>query len=564
MELLLLRATILRNQIRREEFQGREVLVAPVVGVIEKVLNGEFLPGEEIEASVPFWEGVPIMLDHPRIEGLPVSANLRPVLEQTQLGRLFNVRFTEEPTPRLLADIVLELERIEVVDRADEVLERLENADDGGEPIEVSTAYFRVAEFDPGRFMGEEFDIIQRELRPDHLAILLDVEGACSVDDGCGTPRANATTPWIQLETKDTPLANQVRGRARRPSFDGTETTAWRSPSLGGMVDGWIRATGASRPDSTAVTALPASARRWIASKSLLGNPNADNARELLFFPVVNPSTGRLNRNALRAVLGGRGAQARIPEGAKRSAQNMARRLLESQFEQNADQSALEKAWAAIKAIASGLDHNPEEGEMKKRKEAITALAACEKCPFDKQDLESMEDAQIEALNVAFIEAKKDPPKDAGGTEAEKQAAENKAAEEKKAAEKKAADAKAAEGQDSKSTFTAGDIAGLKAMAKFVGEGGLDALKAIADDQKADRDELIKELDENESCTIGKATLEKLSTNELEELAQQFTPTSFVGLTRHSFGGSDEDSTPKAPPVVLAKVETEDQKKKAS
>jgi hypothetical protein len=76
----------------------------------------------------------------------------------------------------------------------------------------------------------------------------------------------------------------------------------------------------------------PAAMRRWIASKTLLGDPDADNERDILFFPVVNPNTGKLNEGALKAVLGGRGAQANIPDEAKTSAQKKARSLLEKEF----------------------------------------------------------------------------------------------------------------------------------------------------------------------------------------------------------------------------------------
>lgn len=130
----------------------------------------------------------------------------------------------------------------------------------------------------------------------------------------------------------------EVLSSARTPKFAGTESSSWESvgKSLAAFVRAWHRHTGASE-DVSSVETAPASFKRWAASKSLLGNPAADDLRDLIFFPVVNPSTNKLNRGALQAVLGGRGAQANIPEAALESAQSKARALLKRHFDVEAD-----------------------------------------------------------------------------------------------------------------------------------------------------------------------------------------------------------------------------------
>jgi hypothetical protein len=93
------------------------------------------------------------------------------------------------------------------------------------------------------------------------------------------------------------------------------------------------------KPESAEVGAMSAAAKRWVAGKSLLGDPAAEDFANLVFFPVVTPQ-GALSSRALQSVRAGRGAQADIPEGARNSAQAMALNLLESEFDMESDNAA--------------------------------------------------------------------------------------------------------------------------------------------------------------------------------------------------------------------------------
>lgn len=57
--------------------------------------------------------------------------------------------------------------------------------------LEVSTGYWHDGRQQAGSVNGERYKEVQRSLLPDHLAILPNERGACSVKDGCGTPRTN-------------------------------------------------------------------------------------------------------------------------------------------------------------------------------------------------------------------------------------------------------------------------------------------------------------------------------------------------------------------------------------
>lgn len=194
--MLTLTAHISTADIRRESTQDGEFLVVPVVAVREQVLNGEFLPAEELRQPIALnlWEGTPITVPgHPTQRGQQVSAGHRWVQEKMVIGRLHNVEFRRDPA-RMVAEMWLDTQKARQVPRGQEALERLEAAERGErEPVEVSTGYFRSREEVQGQRThdGKRFNAIQRNIIPDHLAILLDQTGACSVDDGCGAPRVN-------------------------------------------------------------------------------------------------------------------------------------------------------------------------------------------------------------------------------------------------------------------------------------------------------------------------------------------------------------------------------------
>lgn len=88
---------------------------------------------------------------------------------------------------------------------------------------------------------------------------------------------------------------NKQLAQPRTPSFDGTEDTPWERPTLSDYV------TNLSECDSDAseVGELSGRCKTAIAAHSLLGDPDADDLDGLDSFPVVNPATGNLNRNAL-------------------------------------------------------------------------------------------------------------------------------------------------------------------------------------------------------------------------------------------------------------------------
>ncbi len=142
-----------------------------------------------------------------------------------------------------------------------------------------------------------------------------------------------AATAWLESHGYDVfHFEMAIRSTSRRPSFEGTETISWAGVDK--TFGAFARSVGS---DAERVEDLTQSQKTRIAAHSLLGNAQADTFDDLIFFPVVNPSTGKLNAGGLRGVLSGRGAQANIPQSAKDSAQNMARSLLREHFQEDDD-----------------------------------------------------------------------------------------------------------------------------------------------------------------------------------------------------------------------------------
>jgi hypothetical protein len=158
---------------------AREIMVVPVVAIVEGVLNGKLVTVNEFAAIVEAWEGVAIPVRHPEINGVKVSANLPSIIESSVIGHFHNVKLVGNT---LQGDMYID---IEATKRKgfEPLLDRLA----ANEQIEVSTAYFADEEVVSGTHEGITYNAKARNLRPDHLAILPDEVGACSIERGCGT-----------------------------------------------------------------------------------------------------------------------------------------------------------------------------------------------------------------------------------------------------------------------------------------------------------------------------------------------------------------------------------------
>ncbi len=186
-----------RADIRAETFDGRDHLVVPVIALVEGVLNGELVLGDEFGFAIEAWNGRPATLRHPKRDGESVSANTPDMLEAIRIGTLFNAKMKSDNT--FLVEAWLDVQKMESMGgEALDLLQRIRK----GETIEVSTGYFAWSEETTGEFNGKSYSGIQHYFKPDHLAFLVDEVGACSVYDGCGAPRIAERSNAVEVKKR--------------------------------------------------------------------------------------------------------------------------------------------------------------------------------------------------------------------------------------------------------------------------------------------------------------------------------------------------------------------------
>jgi 2'-5' RNA ligase len=170
--------------VREVTRKGTRYLVAPTVALRSGVLNGEFVPADEVAKYADAWNGRPVPLGHPKQDGQAISANSMDLWDETP-AMFWGATVDGDA---LKGEFWVDIAKAEKLGgQATLLLQRLRN----NEAIDVSTGYFRDLVDQPGTHDGKAYTGIARNLRPDHIAILLNETGACSWADGCGVPRIN-------------------------------------------------------------------------------------------------------------------------------------------------------------------------------------------------------------------------------------------------------------------------------------------------------------------------------------------------------------------------------------
>lgn len=174
--------------IRYDELDGRQFLVVPVAMLTEGVHVGSngalFYPREELSKTPAVWNHKPIVVYHPEINGQGVSACDPAVINSRAVGLIMNTAFVAK-TQKLRAEAWLDVAKVRKVDS------RIMDAIEKNQVMEVSTGLFTDNEATEGEFNGEKYSAIARNYRADHLAILPDKVGACSIADGAGLLQLN-------------------------------------------------------------------------------------------------------------------------------------------------------------------------------------------------------------------------------------------------------------------------------------------------------------------------------------------------------------------------------------
>jgi len=172
--------------IKTKIHQGRKHIIVPVVMMVEGVHNGSHGPllhlAEDLGRFPASWDGIPVTINHPNVDGINVSATSPDIIETQCVGRVYNTQMEEK---KLKAEIWLDALKLTAVSPVAlaYILE--------GKPLDVSVGVFNEEERVSGTYMYDnaeekQYDAIARNHRPNHVALLPGETGACGWKDGCG------------------------------------------------------------------------------------------------------------------------------------------------------------------------------------------------------------------------------------------------------------------------------------------------------------------------------------------------------------------------------------------
>ena len=477
--------------VRTEMYQGQRHIVVPVVMMVEGVHNGSagalYHPASELSKFPSAWNGIPVVIEHPTMNGTPISANNPKIAENKVIGRVYNTKFEDN---KLKGEAWLNESKLKQKYplAAAYIMQQ--------KPIDVSLGMYSEDEPKEGEWNGEKYIGIAHNYRPDHLALLPGGVGACSWEDGCG------------IRTNDNE-GGEDNGMKVYLKYSGTETGSWSAPTLGdfGVKKRWSE--------------LSSGERSRIADHYLIGNGEAKTFEDLKL-PVVNPKTGKLNERALRAVISGRGSQIKgISKTIIDKARKRAYNLLNSEFD------------AKLK-IPETFERGDFMGKDKKIKELIAMSAYEDK---DAEWIGSLEDEQLDKLIANAKEAEE--IKDALET--------NKAEAKKRVEEIEALKNKIAElqkgtpqiNEEAAMKFLEGKISDVKVFSKLLPEEMKQQFEYGQKLYQEHRKELINRILTNQAQKVwDEDSLQKMDDRSLQKIADSIKP-----IVDYSAAGGGFDKT---------------------
>ena len=213
---------------------GNRIIVSGMVPIVDNVvMNGGLYPAEEIAKSYQTIADTPAPAGHPENgDGAYIPAGSADAMLNYYVGAWNrNVKYEGG---KVSCDVEINVDQAMAMPKGKELVEKLEKAMNGEtvEPINVSTGLLLNKEKKSGKDGGKEYSWIARNMEFDHVAILLDQQGAATPSDGVGM-FVNAAGEKIEAETvvmNIESVANDKRGMLTR----------WVNAISGGMSFGEI------------------------------------------------------------------------------------------------------------------------------------------------------------------------------------------------------------------------------------------------------------------------------------------------------------------------------------
>ena len=167
---------------------GSTYTIRDVVGAVDDiVMNSRLYPADQLKAAAATLEGKPAPAGHPKNSaGQAISALNGEALASAWIGSY--VRNARHEAGRTIADVVVNEAQARAHPDGAKLIERLDAAIAGNnsEPIHVSTGLMMDPITANGESRGKKYSSIVTNIRYDHLAILLNEQGAATPDQGVG------------------------------------------------------------------------------------------------------------------------------------------------------------------------------------------------------------------------------------------------------------------------------------------------------------------------------------------------------------------------------------------
>ena len=167
---------------------GSTYTIRDVVGAIDDiVMNSRLYPADQLKAAAATLEGKPAPAGHPKNSaGQAISALNGEALASAWIGSY--VRNARHEAGRTMVDIVVNEAQARAHPDGAKLIERLDAAIAGNntEPIHVSTGLMMDPIIANGESRGKKYSSIVTNIRYDHLAILLNEQGAATPEQGVG------------------------------------------------------------------------------------------------------------------------------------------------------------------------------------------------------------------------------------------------------------------------------------------------------------------------------------------------------------------------------------------
>jgi len=384
--------------IRKEFLQGKEHIIVPIIMMREGVHSGSHGPilhlAEELGKFPGAWDGIPVSIQHPQEDGMHVSANQPHILDEFVVGRVFNTMMDGQKLkaeawldPVVLKNISPEAMEYIMEGKPLEVSvgvftdEDIRAGDYEGKHYEAVARNHRPDHLAllPGavgacswsdgcgvRTHQEGLDtntrheptynswrnMIQRCTNPNSpdykyygkkgvkvVQRWLDsfdnfLEDMGQRPEGKTINRKNRKGDYSKQNCEWATSKKQNNRENHSYGEPSMQTNAIKFEAIESIP--WTKSTLADFGKGSNWSTMDTADKSDIANHFLIGDDAAANFGELMF-PVVNPKSGKLNEQALRAVIGGRGAQANITSAQRISARRQAYRLLNSEFDAKLD-----------------------------------------------------------------------------------------------------------------------------------------------------------------------------------------------------------------------------------